>query len=74
MKRIGYDADTGRYTFKGGDGSIWEGPEGVEFGQLTRGLFLKWDLDCSMLVYLCMLNLANSVRTGSTCGFWLERP
>jgi hypothetical protein len=63
MKRIGYDADTGRYTFKGGDGSIWEGPEGVEFGQLTRGMYP--DLGCSMLAYLYMLIMVNSVRTES---------
>ncbi|TFK70075.1 hypothetical protein BDN72DRAFT_870467 [Pluteus cervinus] len=36
MKRIGYDADTGKYTFRDRDGSIWEGPEGAEFGEMTR--------------------------------------
>ena len=31
-KRVGYDADTGRYTFRDYDGSYWEGAEGVRFG------------------------------------------
>ncbi|KAG6830098.1 hypothetical protein H0H92_002271 [Tricholoma furcatifolium] len=34
MKRTGYDADTGRYYFQDKDGSIWEGPEGAEFGEM----------------------------------------
>ena len=40
MKRVGYDSDTGRYYFRGLDGSLWEGPEGAEFGQLRRGAFI----------------------------------
>ncbi|KAJ3513239.1 hypothetical protein NLJ89_g3061 [Agrocybe chaxingu] len=36
MKRIGYDADTGRYYFRDADGSVWQGAEGVEFGEMTR--------------------------------------
>ncbi|KAF8167270.1 hypothetical protein B0H34DRAFT_681203 [Crassisporium funariophilum] len=35
MKRIGYDADTGRYQFRGGDGSLWQGGQGAEFGEMT---------------------------------------
>ena len=37
MTRIGYDADTQRYTFRDSDGSIWQGPEGAEYGEMTRG-------------------------------------
>jgi hypothetical protein len=37
MKRIGYDADTGRYYFKDTDGSIWQSSEGSEYGELTKG-------------------------------------
>ncbi len=37
MERIGYDSDTGRYTFRDSDGSIWEGPQGAEYGEMTRG-------------------------------------
>ena len=39
MKRVGYDADTQRYTFKDKDGSLWEGPEGQEFGEMRRSAF-----------------------------------
>jgi hypothetical protein len=38
MKRIGYDADSSRYYFQDSDGSFWRGPEGSEFGELTRGV------------------------------------
>ncbi|KAH9910491.1 uncharacterized protein BXZ73DRAFT_58352 [Epithele typhae] len=37
MKRVGYDSDTGKYYFRGLDGSLWEGPEGAEFGEMRRG-------------------------------------
>ena len=40
LTRVAYDADTGRYYFRGLDGSLWEGPEGAEFGQLRRGAFI----------------------------------
>ncbi|KAJ7292553.1 hypothetical protein C8J57DRAFT_1266307 [Mycena rebaudengoi] len=36
MERIGYDADTGRYTFRGGDGSVWQGAQGAQFSEMTR--------------------------------------
>lgn len=36
MKRIGYDADSGRYYFRDRDGSTWVGEEGVEVGEMTR--------------------------------------
>ena len=38
MKRIGYDSDTQKYTFKDQNGDLWEGPEGAEFGELTKGM------------------------------------
>lgn len=38
MKRVGYDADTGKYYFREGDGTLWEGPEGAQYGELTKGL------------------------------------
>jgi hypothetical protein len=37
MKRIGYDSESGRYYFRDTDGSVWVGPQGAEFGQMTRG-------------------------------------
>lgn len=37
MKRVGYDADTGRYYFRDSDGSFWQSAEGSEYGELTRG-------------------------------------
>ncbi|KAI9445363.1 hypothetical protein H4582DRAFT_2109035 [Lactarius indigo] len=37
MKRVGYDADSGRYLFRDKDGSLWEGQEGTHFGEMTRG-------------------------------------
>ncbi|KAF8971791.1 hypothetical protein BDZ97DRAFT_1785146 [Flammula alnicola] len=36
MKRIGYDADSGRYYFRDSDGSLWVGPQGAQFGEMTR--------------------------------------
>ncbi|KAH7908168.1 hypothetical protein BJ138DRAFT_1116085 [Hygrophoropsis aurantiaca] len=36
MKRIGYDADTGRYYFRDRAGIFYRGPQGSRFGQLTR--------------------------------------
>ncbi|KAI1786808.1 hypothetical protein LXA43DRAFT_1064806 [Ganoderma leucocontextum] len=36
MKRVGYDSDTGKYYFRDRDGSLWEGPEGAEYGQMKR--------------------------------------
>jgi hypothetical protein len=38
MKRIGYDADTTRYYFRDQDGSVWQGAEGSEYGEMTRGV------------------------------------
>lgn len=36
MRRVGYDADTGIYTFQDEDGTYWEGAAGSRYGQLTR--------------------------------------
>ncbi|OBZ65177.1 hypothetical protein A0H81_14825 [Grifola frondosa] len=36
MKRVGYDADTGKYYFRDQDGSLWEGPEGAQYGEMKR--------------------------------------
>ncbi|KAF8808206.1 hypothetical protein BYT27DRAFT_7211772 [Phlegmacium glaucopus] len=38
MKRIGYDSDTTRYYFRDQDGSVWQGAEGAEYGEMTRVL------------------------------------
>ena len=38
MTRIGYDSDTGRYRFRDKDGSIWEGAEGAEYGEMHKGM------------------------------------
>ncbi|KAI0271438.1 hypothetical protein BC834DRAFT_442492 [Gloeopeniophorella convolvens] len=37
MKRVGYDADSGKYLYRNKGGSLWEGQEGAQFGELTRG-------------------------------------
>lgn len=39
MKRVGYDSDSGRYYFRDSEGKMYEGPEGSEFGEMTRGEF-----------------------------------
>ncbi|KAM5539853.1 hypothetical protein V8D89_006356 [Ganoderma adspersum] len=36
MKRVGYDSDSGKYYFRDQDGSLWEGPEGAEYGEMKR--------------------------------------
>ncbi|KAI0042266.1 carbohydrate-binding module family 50 protein [Auriscalpium vulgare] len=36
MKRVGYDADTGRYFFRSKDGSLWEGAEGAQYSEMTK--------------------------------------
>jgi hypothetical protein len=35
MKRIAYDADTERYTYRDLDGSIWQGEPGSQYGKLS---------------------------------------
>jgi hypothetical protein len=37
MKRVGYDADSGKYFFRDQEGHLWEGQEGARFGEMTRG-------------------------------------
>jgi LysM domain-containing protein len=37
MQRVGYDADTGVYTYQDADGSYWEGSPGARYGELRRG-------------------------------------
>ncbi|OAK93834.1 hypothetical protein IQ06DRAFT_298966 [Phaeosphaeriaceae sp. SRC1lsM3a] len=34
MQRVGYDADTERYTFRDADGSLWESAPGSRYGEL----------------------------------------
>lgn len=41
MKRVGYDADTGKYYFRDRDGSLWEGPEGAQYGEMRKGVSAK---------------------------------
>jgi len=36
MRRVGYDADTQRFTYQDTDGSYWEGPEGSRYGELRK--------------------------------------
>lgn len=37
MTRVGYDADTGVYTYRdAADGSYWEGAPGCQYGRLAR--------------------------------------
>jgi hypothetical protein len=38
MKRIGYDANTSRYIFRDRFGSLWQGSEVSEYGEMIRGL------------------------------------
>jgi hypothetical protein len=47
MKRIGYDADSSRYIFRDRDGSLWQGAEGSEYGEMNRGL----EPSLSMILY-----------------------
>jgi hypothetical protein len=34
MQRVGYDANTERYTFRDADGSLWEPAPGSRYGEL----------------------------------------
>ncbi|KAI0307661.1 hypothetical protein B0F90DRAFT_44400 [Multifurca ochricompacta] len=36
MKRVGYDTDSGKYTFCDKNGHLWEGQEGAQFGEMTQ--------------------------------------
>ncbi|CCL98055.1 uncharacterized protein FIBRA_00049 [Fibroporia radiculosa] len=36
MKRVGYDADSGKYYFRDQDGTLWEGEEGARFGEMKQ--------------------------------------
>ncbi|KAI0931229.1 hypothetical protein AcW1_001315 [Taiwanofungus camphoratus] len=36
MKRVGYDADTGKFYFHDRDGTLWEGAEGARYGEMRR--------------------------------------
>ena len=38
MKRVGYDADSGKYFFRDKEGHLWEGQEGAQFGEMIRGM------------------------------------
>jgi len=38
MKRVGYDADSGKYFFRDDEGRLWEGEEGAQIGEMTRVL------------------------------------
>jgi hypothetical protein len=43
MKRVGYDADSGKYFFRDDEGHTWEGQEGAHFGEMTRGTHAPFD-------------------------------
>lgn len=43
MKRVGYDADLGKYFFRDKEGHLWEGQEGARFGEMTRGTHALFD-------------------------------
>ena len=38
MKRVGYDSDSGKFYFRDRDGSLWEGAEGAQYGEMTKGV------------------------------------
>jgi hypothetical protein len=38
MKRVGYDADSGKYFYRD-KRHLWEGQEGERFGKMTRGTY-----------------------------------
>jgi len=56
MKRVGYDADSGRYYFRDSDGALWEGAEGVEFGEMRRGMRAVFSLSPHILVPLLLVD------------------
>lgn len=65
MKRVGYDADSGRYYFRDHEGSLYKGPEGSEFGELTLGEL--WAQLCYHLVIAhidiqCLTSLLPSLK------------
>lgn len=72
MKRIGYDADSGRYLFRSG-GSIWQGPAGAEYGEMTKGMsqplssmqgdmFGSWSFKSSLRTHLAALQLTHCLH------------
>ncbi|KAJ3526320.1 hypothetical protein NM688_g8275 [Phlebia brevispora] len=36
MKRVGYDADSGKYYYRDQDGSLWEGESGAQYGEMKK--------------------------------------
>ncbi|KAI0756126.1 hypothetical protein C8Q80DRAFT_9731 [Daedaleopsis nitida] len=36
MERVGYDSDTGRYYYRNRDGTLWQGAQGAQYGELVR--------------------------------------
>jgi hypothetical protein len=43
MTRVGYDADSGKYFFRDKEDHLWEGQEGAQFGEMTRGTHALFD-------------------------------
>ena len=42
MKRVGYDADSGKYYFRDSDGSLWEGAQGAEYSEMRKGMIFRF--------------------------------
>jgi hypothetical protein len=45
MTRVGYDADTERYTFQDANGYLYESAPGNRYGNLTRSMLERADLE-----------------------------
>lgn len=64
MKRVGYDADSGKYFFRDKEGHLWEGQEGAQFGEMTRGTHTLFNL-FQMTWMECNIKLQSRTLLGS---------
>ena len=44
MKRVGYDMDSGRYTYRDSSGKYYMGGEGARYGEMVQGSFYSLPL------------------------------
>lgn len=51
MKRVGYDADSGRYYFRDSNGALWEGAEGADYSEMRKSEHLMlWSKEGVLIV------------------------
>lgn len=56
MRRVGYDADTGKYYYKDSAGATWEGAEGAQYGELKQGaLYAANTVHGPLMNWVCVI-------------------